>query len=250
MLFEESDEEPELGIRNGNVNCCLSSLVETTLARPHLSQPGQCGHKKTIYYTMSWDEESCTLKQNLASKIEIWNHFIFKCNVNSPQTRLTNFIYEPNTLPGVYYISQCDYYPHSFQKQHCYYQLLAKAVLDAFEYLLHTLYGLMSHQNGKPSSTDSIIIQNSCLCKTLKSSSVSLNSSSIFSTCMVKSNRYEKCLQNTVAVSLNKISSCWDETATNGAIYLLQKILGITFLQLWVVHMQGAGVTRILMHQI
>jgi len=118
MLFEESDEEPEVGIRNGNVNGCLSSLVETTSTRPHLSQPGQCGHKRTINYTMSWDEKSCTLKRNLASKIEIWNHFIFKCKVNSPQFRLTNFIYEPNTLPGVYYISQCYYYPHYFQ-QHC-----------------------------------------------------------------------------------------------------------------------------------
>jgi hypothetical protein len=55
---------------------------------------------------------------------------------------------------------------------------------------------------------------------------------------------------NTVAVRLSKISSCRDETATNGAIYLLQKILGITFLQLLVLEMQGKGVTRILMHQI
>jgi len=38
------------------------------------------------------------------------------------------------------------------------------------------------------SSTDSIIIHNTCLCKTLQSSSVSLNSSSIFSTCMFTSN--------------------------------------------------------------
>jgi hypothetical protein len=60
---------------------------------------------------------------------------------------------------------------------------------------------------------------------------------------------HEKCLQKTVAVGLGKISSCRDETATNGAIYL-QNILGITFLQLLVVQMQGEGVLRILMHQI
>ncbi len=66
-----------------------------------------CGNKKIINFTPSWDEGSCTLKGNLASKIEIWNHFIFKCNVNSCQIRLNNFIYEPNTLPCVYYITQC-----------------------------------------------------------------------------------------------------------------------------------------------
>ncbi len=66
-----------------------------------------CGNKKILNFTPSWDEGSCTLKGNLASKIQIWNHFIFKCNVNSCQIRLNNFIYEPNTLPCVYYITQC-----------------------------------------------------------------------------------------------------------------------------------------------
>jgi hypothetical protein len=98
-----------------------------------------------------------------------------------------NVISEPNTLQHVCYISQCYDYPHYFQKQHCHYLLLAKAVLDTFEYLLHSLYNMVSHQNGNP-STDSIIFHNSCLCKTLQSSSVSLNLSSIFSTCMFTSN--------------------------------------------------------------
>jgi len=75
---------------NAKVTGCLSSLLERALARSHFSQPGHWGDKKLTNYTC-WDEESCTLKQNLASKIEIWKHLIFKCNINSPQISLTNY---------------------------------------------------------------------------------------------------------------------------------------------------------------
>jgi hypothetical protein len=37
--------------------------------------------------------------------------------------------------------------PNYFQKQNCHYQLLAKAITDALEYLLHGLYNFMSRQN-------------------------------------------------------------------------------------------------------
>jgi hypothetical protein len=115
---------------NAKVTGCLSSLLERALARSHLSQPGHWRNKKLTNYT-SWDEESCTLKQNLASKIEIWKHLVFKCNINSPQISLTNYIYEPNTLPCVHNESQYYYDPNYFQKQLCHYQLLAKAMPDA-----------------------------------------------------------------------------------------------------------------------
>jgi hypothetical protein len=165
-----------------------------------------------INYTTSSDEESCTLKWNLASKIEIWNQFIIKCDVNSPQIRLTNFIYEPNTLPGVCYISQCYYYPHYFQKQHCHYLLLAKAVLDTFEYLLHSLYNMMPHQNGNLVNrfhhhSQLMSVQNTsillCVAKFIKH----LQYLHVYIKHM-----HEKCLQKTLAVGLSKISFCRDET--------------------------------------
>ncbi len=151
---------------NAKVTGCLSSLLARALARSHLSQPGHWGEKKLTNYT-SWDEESWTLKQSLASKIEIWKHLVFKCNINSPQISLTNYIYEPNTIPRVHNISQYYYDPNYFQKQLCHYQLLAKAMPDALEYLLHSLYNFGVPLKWQSSSTDSISIHNSCLCKTL-----------------------------------------------------------------------------------